>query len=75
MSEEKSAGATLRNGSQPPAEDRHCDHWVLDKAFTSALVTAVKMPKSHGEPNPIESQIESSNSEERDQADRPPVSQ
>ncbi len=33
------------------------------------------MPKSHGEPNPIESQIESSNSEERDQADRPPVSQ
>jgi len=75
MSEEKSAGATWRNGSQPATEDRHCDDWVLDKAFTSALVTTVKMPKSHGEPDPIEAQIESSNSEERDQAESPLGSQ
>src|SRR6266576_4265608 len=75
MSEEKSAGATWRNGSQPATEDRHCDDWVLDKAFTSAMVTTVKMPKSHGEPEPTEAQIESSNSEERDQAERPLGSQ
>jgi hypothetical protein len=31
------------------------------------------MPKSSGEPNPIEAHIESLNSEERDQADRTPV--
>jgi hypothetical protein len=33
------------------------------------------MPKSHGKPKPIEAQVESSKSEDREQADSPPVPQ
>jgi hypothetical protein len=42
MSGEKSAGVTWRNDSQPAARDRDCADWVLDKAFTSELLTNVE---------------------------------
>jgi hypothetical protein len=78
MSAEKLAGATWRGASlNEPARLLRCEDWVLDKAFTWDLLTRTRntMPKAHGKPKPIEAQMESSEREEREENDNPPVPQ
>src|SRR6266436_8048820 len=77
MSAEKLAGASWRGVFRHLVRVPRCEDRVLDRAFRWDLVIRHRntMPKSHPEPKSIEAQMESSDSEERDQADTPPVPQ
>src|SRR6266446_62107 len=77
MSAEKSAGASWRGGFRHLVRVPRCEDRVLDRAFRWDLAIRHRktMPKSHPQPKSIEAQMESSDSEERDQADTPPVPQ
>src|SRR6266567_7125100 len=77
MSAEKSAGVTWHGGFRWQARVPRCEDCVLDRAFRWDLVKPHRnmMPKSRGQPKSIEAQMESSDSEERDETDSPPVPQ
>src|SRR5437867_11063655 len=77
MSAEKLAGASWRGGFRQLLRVPRCEDRVLDRAFRWDLVIRHRktMPKSHPQPKSIEAQMESSDSEERDETDSPPVPQ
>ena len=51
-----------------------CEHWPLDKALIRGLLTATEQLRRHSpQTQATKAQMERSNSEERDQIDRPPV--
>src|SRR5512133_1884519 len=52
-----------------------CEHWLLDKALIRGLLTGTEKVTATAarEPKLPKAQMESSNSEERDQIDRPPA--
>src|SRR6266700_4373076 len=77
MSAEKSAGVTWHGGFRWQARVPRCEDCVLDRDFRWDLVKPHRnmMPKSRGQPKSIETQMESSDSEERQQTDGPPDAQ